>query len=90
MASIRGSIYYSFRQKRSLNCEKLLVKFRLKKSKIISGKITKKYISPTLTPMRKKIYSGVLKHNVTLTKTNKRYLVVYSVKFIYSIKIVNS
>jgi len=75
-------------KKRSLNCEKLLSKFRLKKLKIISGKITK-YISPTLTPIRRKMYNGTLKHKVTLTKTNKRYLVVYIDKFIYLIKIVD-
>ncbi|XP_016664657.1 uncharacterized protein LOC107885511 [Acyrthosiphon pisum] len=61
-------------KKRSLNCEKLLGKFRLKKLKIISGKITKKYISPTLTPIRRKMYSDILLHKVTLAKTNKRYL----------------
>jgi len=76
-------------KKRSLNCEKFLSKFRLKKLKIISGKITKKYISPTLTPIRRKMYSDILLHKVTLAKTNKRYLVVYIGKFIYLIKIVD-
>jgi len=76
-------------KKRSLNCEKLLGKFRLKKLKIISGKITKKYISPTLTPIRRKNYNDILKHKVTLAKTNKRYLVVCIGKFIYLIKIVD-
>lgn len=64
-------------RKRSLNCDKLLKKFRLNKLKSNSGKITKKYLSPTLTPIRRKMYTSVLKHKVILSKANKRWLLTF-------------
>jgi len=64
----------SLKRKRSVQCQKLLAKFRLSDCKLkhSAGKCIKKRIGGSLTPNRRLFYNGILKNKRKLTKTNKR------------------
>lgn len=66
----------STKRKRSIQCQKLLAKFRVSNSKLKNSarKCTKKRIGSLLTPNRRLFYNGILKSKRKIIRTNKRYV----------------
>jgi len=62
----------SMKRKRSVQCQKLLAKFRINNSKLKHNarKCIKKRIEGSLTPNRRLFYYGILKNKIKQIKTN--------------------